>query len=64
MAQNEYPEILTLEQTAEYLQVTYRTIQKLVDSGDLKASKIGRIWRVRKQDIEDYLDSTSNKKPE
>lgn len=64
MTQRDFPEILTLDQAAEYLQVVPRTIQRLIERGELKASKVGRIWRIRKQDIQDYLDNVSNKKPE
>ncbi|NJD04657.1 MAG: helix-turn-helix domain-containing protein [Ruminiclostridium sp.] len=57
----EYPEIMTIEQATQYLQVSIRTIYRLIDSGDLKASKVGRVWRIRKIDIDDYLESTSKK---
>ena len=64
MVQKEYPEILTLMQAAEYLQVSTKTIQRMIERGDLKASKVSNSWRIRKPDIEDYLNRTSNKKPE
>lgn len=62
MTQKEYPEILTLAQAAEYLQVSTKTIQRMIERGDLIASKVGNAWRLRKSDINDYLDrnSTSN----
>jgi excisionase family DNA binding protein len=63
LVQKEYPEILTLTQAAEYVQVSTKTIQRMIERGDLKASKVSNAWRIRKQDIEEYLDSTSNKKP-
>lgn len=36
------------------------TIRKAIDSGKLKASKIGREWRVKEEDFEAYLEATSN----
>ena len=62
MVQKEYPEILTLTQAAEYFQVSAKTVQRMIDRGDLKASKVSNAWRIRKKDIEEYLDNTSNRK--
>ena len=32
------------------------TVYRMISRGDLKAIKVGRVWRVRWQDIERYLD--------
>ena len=53
-------DILTVEQAAEYLQVTTKTIYNLVDANKLKASKVGRVWRIRKSDIDEYLEQNRN----
>lgn len=54
-------EILTIPQTAEYLQVCDKTIRRLISSKKLSASKIGGSWRIKKSDIDDYLNETKNK---
>jgi len=41
---------------AEYLGVTLRTIYKLIDQGDLPAYKIGRVFRMRRSDLDDFLE--------
>ena len=49
-------EYLTLEEAADQLGVEYKTLYRLVRSGDLPAGKIGRIYRIRKEDLESYFD--------
>lgn len=53
----EYPEVMTAEQAAEYLQITVRTLYKLIDSKQLPAAKVGRVWRFRKADIDTFLEN-------
>ncbi len=54
-------EILTIQQAAEYLQVCDKTVRRLISRKELPASKIGKSWRVKKIDIDDYLLQTRNK---
>ncbi len=51
------PEIMTLEQVAEYLQVSYQTVYKMVRNKEIRAVKIGRSYRVRKEDIDAYFEN-------
>lgn len=57
---SEYPEIMTTEQAAKFLQVQELTIRRKIESGELRASKVGRIWRIQKKDIIDYLNKNAN----
>lgn len=52
---------LTLEEVAEYLNVDYQLIYKLVKTGQLPAIKVGRVFRIRSSDLENYFleNSTS-----
>lgn len=50
------PEVLTLEQVAELLQVHYMTVYKIVRNGDIPAVKVGRSYRVLRKDVFDYLE--------
>lgn len=54
-------EIMTIQQAAEYLQVCDKTIRRLISRKELSASKIGKSWRVKKSDIDEYLLQTRNK---
>ncbi len=56
-------ELLTVSQTAEYLQLSEKTVRRLINDGSLQASKLAnRSWRVRSCDIEGYISATSNAK--
>lgn len=55
MRNDNYPEILLVEEVAEYLRVNKQTIYNLLRQGQLPAKKIGGQWRFHKQAIDDYL---------
>lgn len=62
---NQMDEILTSEQVAKLLQVHPFTVLKFIKNGKLKASKIGRVYRIRRSEVERFLDSNleSTEKP-
>lgn len=56
-------ELLTVSQTAQYLQLSEKTIRRMIGNGSLPASKLAnRSWRIRSRDIDEYVTSLSNKK--
>lgn len=52
------PEIMTPEQAADYLQVNRETIYRYIRQGRLRASRIGRTYRIPRQGIEQLLWTT------
>lgn len=48
--------ILTPEQVALTLQVHPFTVLKFIKQGKLRASKLGRVYRIRESDVELFLD--------
>jgi excisionase family DNA binding protein len=50
------PEIMTITQVAEYLQISEITTYKLVNEGQIPGFKIGRHWRVKKADLADFIE--------
>lgn len=44
-----------IARVAEYLAVCERTVYNKVRSGDLPATKVGRLWRVSKSDLDAWL---------
>jgi excisionase family DNA binding protein len=48
---------LTTEEVLEYLQVNLRTVYRLIKAGKIPAVRVGRQWRFRKRDIDNWLDS-------
>lgn len=53
--------ILTIKQVANFLQVSTKTIRRLIKCDKIKASKVGRAWRIKQEDVEAYLNMNSNK---
>lgn len=54
--------LLTIEEVAEILRVSTRSVNRYIESGKLKASKIG-VWRIKESDLNTFLEDTSNIKP-
>jgi excisionase family DNA binding protein len=52
--------LLTPEQIAERLQVVERTVYRWLNEGRLEGVKLGRLWRVREDDLEAFLQAASN----
>ncbi|ADC51670.1 DNA binding domain-containing protein [Alkalihalophilus pseudofirmus OF4] len=49
-------EIMTVTQVAEYLQLSEVSTYKLVQEGKIPAFKIGRHWRVKKEDLNEFIE--------
>ena len=49
-------QLLTPAQVGERLQVTERTVYQWLRNGRLVGFKLGRLWRIRPEDLEDFLD--------
>jgi excisionase family DNA binding protein len=54
-------DIYTTKQVAGLLQVSVITIRRYIKSGKLKASKIGKNYRIKESDIESLLEKTRTK---
>jgi len=52
--------MLTVRDVAELLVVKERTVRDWLVSGELKGYKVGKSWRVREEDVEEFLVSRSN----
>lgn len=70
MATNEHKmrnnkDLLTAREVSEYLRIPLRTIHRLSKDGKIKAVKIGKQWRYRRFDIEQYysLGTDFSKEP-
>lgn len=49
---------LSLEEVADLLSVHYQLIYRLVRSGEMPAIKLGRVYRIDRNDLQEYLAST------
>jgi len=50
---------LTTEEVLAYLNVTPRTIYRLIRTGELPAIRIGRQWRFRRADLDQWVERQS-----
>lgn len=48
--------LLTPEEAAERLAVSPKSVRKWLAQGKLKGARAGRLWRIREQDLEAFLD--------
>jgi excisionase family DNA binding protein len=48
--------IIDIQGAAELLAVDYKTVYRLIQSGDLPAAKIGRVYRLARDDVERYFE--------
>ena len=48
-------ELMTVEEVADYLRVTEKTIYRLLKQGRISAAKVGRQWRFDKASIDEWL---------
>ncbi|MEM4625767.1 MAG: helix-turn-helix domain-containing protein [Candidatus Pacearchaeota archaeon] len=47
--------LYTPEEVAEILKVSVITVKKWLRSGELKGIKVGKFWRIREEDLEEFL---------
>ena len=52
--------LLTIREVAKILRVSERSVNRYIEAGKLKASKIGQ-WRIKQDDLSIFLEETSNK---
>ena len=49
-------EIMTITQVAKYLQISEITTYRLVQEGRIPAFKVGRGWRVKREDLKEFIE--------
>jgi len=53
-------DLYTVEQTADLLSVSTKTIRRLIKSGDIPHVRIGRAVRLKTQEIEDWVEKNTH----
>ena len=51
----EYADVLTADEACEALRIGYNALYELLNSGKLKGFRNGRVWRIPKQAIQEYV---------
>ncbi len=49
-------QLLTLSEAADILQVSTRTLQRMIHSGEMPALKVGGQWRVRRALLRQWVE--------
>jgi len=50
------PDYLTIQDVANEMGVEYKTVYRLVTSGKLPSFRVGRVYRIRRQDLDRYIE--------
>ena len=56
-------DILTVEELHSYLKIPKPTLYALAQNGRIPAAKVGKHWRFRKHDIDDWLNAQKWTRP-
>ena len=51
----ELPNLMTAEEVAEYLRIDLTTTREMLREGKLPGRKVGRAWRVLRDELEAWL---------
>lgn len=51
----DYPDVLTVDEASELLGVCTKTVYNMIKRGELKKQNVGRLFRIPKTYIMDYL---------
>lgn len=60
MYQNELSDLITVDELCEFLSIGKNSAYSLLNSGELKAFRIGRIWKISRGAVSEYIKRKSN----
>lgn len=52
-------DLLTPPEVLDYLRITARTLYRLIGAGQLPALRVGHQWRVRRTDLDEWLQRST-----
>ena len=56
---NDYSDILTVAEISETLYIGKNRVYELLENGSIKGFRIGRVWKVPKEALREYILSQS-----
>jgi excisionase family DNA binding protein len=54
--------VLSTAEAAEELGVSEDTVRRMCERGELRAYRVGRAWKIRREDLDAYLAAVVNQK--
>jgi PTS system nitrogen regulatory IIA component len=55
-------DFLTVTEVATHLRLSEYAVRDMAKRGQLPAYKVGHLWRIRRQDLADWMDTNFNQK--
>jgi excisionase family DNA binding protein len=52
---NQYQDIMSVPDVAESLSIGKNRVYELLGNGDLKGFRIGRVWKIPKEALQEYI---------
>ena len=52
----QWPDVLRPEEVQNYLGIGKNTVYRLIQSGELKGFRVGKLWRIRLKDLEKFCN--------
>ena len=59
--QNSYNEMITLDDLCEMLSIGKNTAYRLLQTGQIHAFKIGRIWKIPRDAVSEFVEKKSKR---
>ena len=54
---DDYSDIMTIDDVVNYLRIGRSKVYSMLTSGELKAMKFGKMWRIPKANVQEYIDN-------
>ena len=52
---NEYDDIMTVSEISKILYIGKNRVNELLETGKLKGFRIGRVWKIPKEALKEYI---------
>ena len=56
-----YDDVLTVEEACEALKIGFNAMYELLNTGKMKGYRTGRVWRIPKAALVEYIRNRTNK---
>lgn len=53
-------DIIRFEEVMDYLDIGKNTLYGLLKNGEINAFKIGKVWKIPRKSVEDYINNKIN----
>ncbi|MDG2301606.1 MAG: helix-turn-helix domain-containing protein [Acidimicrobiales bacterium] len=53
-------EFMTVGEVADLMRVSSMTVYRLIKAGEIRAARVGKSYRIREDDVDQYLASRYN----